>query len=165
MKRERGTITVMTIGFLMLLGLLTVVVVDSSAAFLERQRLNNLADGAALAAADGLDEPGFYTDRRVVLDPAEARRLVGDYLAGEQLRVVDVRSDGDTVQRAPGARARPGSHAARLDVEHDDRRRRDLTTAPRLAGLGSTGDPVGLLEELGELVRLHLWEPYEDELG
>ncbi len=97
MKRERGTITVMTIGFLMLLGLLTVVVVDSSAAFLERQRLNNLADGAALAAADGLDEPGFYTDHRVVLDPAEARRLVGDYLAGEQLRVVDVRSDGDTV--------------------------------------------------------------------
>ncbi len=48
MSRERGTVTVMTIGFLVLLGLLTVVVVNSSAAFLERQRLNNLADGAAL---------------------------------------------------------------------------------------------------------------------
>lgn len=97
MKDERGTVTVMTIGFLFLLGLLTVVVVDSSAAFLERQRLNNLADGAAIAAADGLDEPGFYADRQVVLDPAEARRLVGDYLAGEQVRNVDVRADGDTV--------------------------------------------------------------------
>jgi Flp pilus assembly protein TadG len=97
MKRDRGTVTVMTIGFLMLLGLLTVVVVDSSAAFLERQRLNNLADGAALAAADGLDESGFYADRRVVLDPDEARRLVSDYLAGEDVRVVVVSTDTDTV--------------------------------------------------------------------
>jgi uncharacterized membrane protein len=87
----------MTIGFLMLLALLTVVVVDSSAAFLERQRLNNLADGAALAAADGLDEAGFYADRRVLLDPDEARRLVFDYLAGEDVRAVDVATEADTV--------------------------------------------------------------------
>jgi hypothetical protein len=87
----------MTIGFLMFLALLTAVVVDSSAAFLERQRLNNLADGAALAAADGLDEAGFYADRRVVLDPDEARRLVFDYLAGEDVRTVDVATAGDTV--------------------------------------------------------------------
>lgn len=97
MRREQGTVTIMTIGFLLLLGLLTVVVVDSSAAFLERQRLNNLADGAALAAADGLDEPGFYRDRRVVLDPGEAHRLVRDYLAGEGVDVVDVSAQGDTV--------------------------------------------------------------------
>jgi len=97
MTRERGTVTVMTVGFLLLLGLLTVVVVDSSAAFLERQRLNNLADGAALAAADGLDEAGFYTDQRIVLDQDEAGRMVSDYLAGEQVEVVDVDADGDTV--------------------------------------------------------------------
>lgn len=96
-RDESGTITVVTIGFLLMLGLLTVVVVDASAAFLERQRLNNLADGAALAAADGLDEMGFYADRRVALDPGEANRLVGDYLAGERLRVADVTTDGDTV--------------------------------------------------------------------
>jgi uncharacterized membrane protein len=80
-NREEGTVTVMTIGFLVLVGLLTVVVVNASAAFLERQRLNNLADGAALAAADGLDEAVFYADREVELDAAEARRLVGDYLS------------------------------------------------------------------------------------
>jgi uncharacterized membrane protein len=97
MKAERGTVTVMTIGFLLLLGLLTVVVVDSSSAFLERQRLNNLADGAALAAADGLDEAGFYGDHRVVLDPDEARQLASEYLAGEDLRDVEVSADGDTV--------------------------------------------------------------------
>ena len=97
MTRERGTVTVMTIGFVLLLGLLTVVVVNSSSAFLERQRLNNLADGAALAAADGLDEAGFYTDRRVELDPQEATQLVSDYLSGEEVRVVDVSTDGGTV--------------------------------------------------------------------
>ncbi len=97
MRREDGTVTVMTIGFLVLLGLLTVVVVNASAAFLERQRLNNLADGAALAAADGLDEPGFYADRRIVLDPAEVRRLVGDYLAGQRVRAFRVSTAGDRV--------------------------------------------------------------------
>ena len=97
MTDERGTVTVMTIGFLLLLGLLTVVVVDASSAFLERQKLNHLADGAALSAADGLDEAGFYTAHRVALDPDEARGLVSDYLATEDLRVVDVSADGDTV--------------------------------------------------------------------
>ena len=97
MTNERGTVTVMTIGFLLLLGLLTVVVVDASSAFLERQKLNNLADGAALSAADGLDEPGFYTDHRVELDPGEARSLVSDYLASEGVRVVDVSVSGDRV--------------------------------------------------------------------
>lgn len=96
-RDERGTVTIMTIGFLLLLGLLTVVVVDASAAFLERQRLNNLADGAALAAADGLDEPGFYRDRRVVLDPSEAHQLVHDYLAGEDVDAVEVSAEDDTV--------------------------------------------------------------------
>ncbi len=97
MRREEGTVTVMTIGFLVLIGLLTVVVVNASSAFLERQRLNNLADGAALAAADGLDEAGFYADRDIELDPAEVRRLVGDYLAGEGVRVVREGADGDRV--------------------------------------------------------------------
>lgn len=97
MRKDDGTVTVMTIGFLVLIGLLTVVVVNSSAAFLERQRLNNLADGAALAAADGLDEAGFYADRHIVLDPAEVRRLVSDYLAGERVRVVQVSTEGDSV--------------------------------------------------------------------
>lgn len=94
---EKGTVTVMTIGFLVLLGLLTVVVVDASDAFLERQRLHNLADGAALAAADALDEAGYYADHRIRLDAGDARRLVGDYLSGEAVRVVTVVADADTV--------------------------------------------------------------------
>lgn len=85
----------MTLGFLLLVGLLTVVVVNASSAFLHRLSLNNLADGAALAAADGLDERSFYVDRQVVLSTAEVASLVRDYLAGEDVRVagVEVRDD------------------------------------------------------------------------
>jgi hypothetical protein len=97
MSDERGTVTVMTIGFLVLLGLLTVVVVDASDTFLERQRLHNLADGAALAAADALDEAGYYADHRIRLEASDARRLVGDYLVGEEVRVISVEAEADSV--------------------------------------------------------------------
>jgi Flp pilus assembly protein TadG len=41
-RREDGTITVMTIGFMLFISLLAVVVVNSSAAFLQRQQLDNV---------------------------------------------------------------------------------------------------------------------------
>ena len=94
---ERGNISVMTIGFLVVIGLLTVVVVNASAGFLAKQELANLADGAALAAADGLDEAGFYTDQDVRLDAHAARALVGEYLSGRDVRGVDVRVSDDVV--------------------------------------------------------------------
>lgn len=80
---EKGQITVITVGFLVVLGLLVVVVVNSSAAFLERQRLNALADGAALAAADGLQSDAFYGAGVVLLDPAAARRMAADHVGRE----------------------------------------------------------------------------------
>lgn len=96
--REAGTITVMTIGFLLFLGLLTVVVVNSSAAFLQRQRLDNLADGAARSAADGLSRDVFYREGAVTLDGSQARRLVGDYVGGPGVRIAWVRTLDDRVQ-------------------------------------------------------------------
>lgn len=92
-RPESGQITVMTVGFFVVLGLLVVVVVNASAAFLERQELNNLADGAALAAADGLDRERFYVDGRVELAPQQSRELVAGYLAGEPLSVLSVVAD------------------------------------------------------------------------
>ncbi len=102
MSRERGQITVMTIGFFVFLGLLAVVVINSSAAFLQRQELGNLADGAALAAADGLSEDAFYrngAESGLELDPAEASRLVTRYVAasGEQVGRVAVSASADEV--------------------------------------------------------------------
>lgn len=83
-ERERGQITVMVVGFFMVIGLLAVVVINASAAFLQRQELNNVADGAALAAADGLRRESIYRngiDADAPIDPRLARELVGRYLA------------------------------------------------------------------------------------
>lgn len=98
MRRDDGTITVMTIGFLLFLGLLVVVVVNSSAAFLQRQQLDNLADGAALAAADGLSRDTFYRTGVVELDGSEARDLVGGYVTGAGIRIVRVVAADNQVQ-------------------------------------------------------------------
>jgi hypothetical protein len=99
MKRgEHGTVTVMSIGFLMLLGALTVVVVNASAAFLQRQELDNLADGAALAAADGLDAAAFYERRQVVLNEGDVRALVLDHIADSEAHLTELTVDADRVR-------------------------------------------------------------------
>lgn len=85
-----------------LLGLLADFVINSSADFLQRQELDNLADGAALAAADGLSEEAFYRDGADVslrLDPGEVGRLVARYVAasGGEVSDVSVTTTGDEV--------------------------------------------------------------------
>ena len=95
---ERGSVTVMTLGYLLLVGLLTVVVVDASVAFLHRLNLNNLADGAALAAADGLDDRGFYVARIGVLNADDVTAGVRECLRGEDVRVVAVSVTADRVR-------------------------------------------------------------------
>ncbi|MEG9226483.1 pilus assembly protein TadG-related protein [Aeromicrobium sp. Sec7.5] len=97
-RSDRGQITLVTIGFFAVVGLLAVVVVNASDAFLERQRLNGLADGAVVAAADALDLDAFYTAGVTVIDPDAARARVAEHVAGSTgVRVVAVRLDGDTV--------------------------------------------------------------------
>ena len=95
---ERGSITVMSIGFLLLLGALTVVVVNASAAFLQRQELNNLADGAALAAADGLDAAAFYERRKVALSESDVQSLVTRYISDSSAHLTALEVTGDRVR-------------------------------------------------------------------
>ena len=74
----------MIVGFFVVLVMTVAVVVDASAAYLRRQALSSLADGAALAAANGLQGEHVYTSglgERAVLDPGSARELVASYLA------------------------------------------------------------------------------------
>lgn len=82
-RGERGQVTVMIIGFATILVMAVVVVVDASAAFLQRQALGNLADGAALHGAD-LGSTGVYEnglpDDRLVQQEASVRAAVADYL-------------------------------------------------------------------------------------
>lgn len=54
-REETGNIAVVTIGFLVVIGLLVVVVVNASAVFLEHRKLVNVADSIALEAADAVD--------------------------------------------------------------------------------------------------------------
>jgi hypothetical protein len=80
---DRGQTTVLIIGFVIVIAMTVAVVVDASAAYLRRQALSSLADGAALAAADGLQGEQVYTaglGERAVVDPRAARELVVDYL-------------------------------------------------------------------------------------
>jgi hypothetical protein len=80
---ERGQTTVLIIGFVIVIAMAVAVVVDASAAYLRRQALSSLADGAALAAADGLQGEQVYTaglGERAVVDPGAARELVVEYL-------------------------------------------------------------------------------------
>lgn len=73
------------VGFAAVLAMVIALVVDATAAYLQRQGLDTLADGAALHGADlgatGRDvyEGGVPPDR-LELAAAQARRAVGGYL-------------------------------------------------------------------------------------
>lgn len=103
-KDEQGSVSVLVIGFAFVLALVIAVVVDASAAYLQRQGLDNLADGAALRGADlGATGQDVYAGGvgagSLELTPALARVAVGRYLA-----------DVGAYRRYPGL-----SYAVRVD--------------------------------------------------
>lgn len=82
---EHGQTAVLIIGFTLVIAMMLVVVVDASAAYLRRQALSSLADGSALAAADGIGSEQVYVSglgERATLDPQAAERLVAAHLLG-----------------------------------------------------------------------------------
>lgn len=82
-RPEQGQVSVLIVGFAIILILGVGVVVDASAAYLQRQSLSSLADGAALAAADEVRGDPLYTgglDDRVPIDPDAASQAVLAYL-------------------------------------------------------------------------------------
>jgi hypothetical protein len=132
-RDERGQSAVLIVGLASFLLLAIVVVVDASAAFLQRQGLDTVADGAALAGADAgsrnLDSIyGSGVGSQPRLDQAEtlARAAVEDYLNGTGARsdypglsydvgfdptdnsvVVQVRAPLDLPLTIPGSPERP----------------------------------------------------------
>jgi hypothetical protein len=82
-RDDTGQTSVLIVGFFLVAVLLLAVVVDASAAYLARQRLDAIADGAALAATEGLEGDQVYVgglEERAEIDPGEARRHVAAYL-------------------------------------------------------------------------------------
>lgn len=83
-RGDHGQTSLLIIGFAVVGLLVIVVVVDASAAYLRRQALDSLADGAALAAADGVQSEQIYLGglgERAQLDPAVAHSYAAEYLA------------------------------------------------------------------------------------
>jgi len=87
-RHDDGQILLLTVAFTVLALFLVVLVADLSALHLQRQELQALADGAALDAADALDEASFYArgpeaaEHPVVLSTATVRASVLEYLRG-----------------------------------------------------------------------------------
>lgn len=82
-RRESGQASLLIIGFASVLVLMVAVVVDVSAAHLQRQALNNLAEGAALAGADqgAVGAAPVGSGDRLEVDLVAAQVAVGQYLA------------------------------------------------------------------------------------
>ncbi|MFC4785347.1 pilus assembly protein TadG-related protein [Nocardioides sp. MAHUQ-72] len=85
-RDERGQATLMIIGFAVVLAMVVALVVDASAAYLQRQGLDTIADGAALRGADlGATGEETYTsglpEEDLRLTPAAVRAAVHTYLA------------------------------------------------------------------------------------
>jgi hypothetical protein len=84
---EHGQTTVLIVGLATVLAMAIALVVDASAAYLQRQGLDTLADGAALHGADlgatGEDVyEGGVPEDRLALTAGRVRAAVGDYLRG-----------------------------------------------------------------------------------
>ena len=85
-RDERGSVTPLIIGFAVVLLMTIAVVVDASAAFLRRQDLATLAEGAALQGADlGAEGTEVYTgglgEEPLRLTESTARAAVAAYLS------------------------------------------------------------------------------------
>lgn len=105
---ERGTVTLLIIGLAVVLLMMTAVVTDASAAYLQRQSLDTLADGAALTGADAGasgDEAygsGLAADLHLDADTARAAVLVYLHQVGAFRRYPGLRvqvSVASTAQR------------------------------------------------------------------
>ncbi|NPC97875.1 pilus assembly protein TadG-related protein [Nocardioides sp. zg-DK7169] len=82
---EGGSVSPLIIGFALVLALAVAVVIDATAAYLQRSELSSLADGAALHGADlGATGVDVYTDgvpeERLRVSEATVRASVADYL-------------------------------------------------------------------------------------
>ena len=143
-RGEAGQVTMLIIGLCGVLAMGVAVVTDASAAYLQRQGLDSLADGAALAGADlGAAGDDVYTgglgDDRLAISEAEARAAVAAYL----------RRSGAHA-RYPGltfaVSADPASQSIRVHVTAPLRLPLTVPGGPETASIGATGAAVVALD-------------------
>jgi hypothetical protein len=141
---ERGTGTLIIVGLALVLAMMAAVVTDASAAYLQRQGLDTLADGAALTAADagasGREAYGDGLSSDLHLDGDLARAAVADYLR----RV-------GAFTRFPGLTARVSVDAASqrvlVTVHAPVRLPLHVPGSPDRASIGATGSAEVRVDE------------------
>lgn len=83
-RRDDGTVLLLVVGFGLVLMALVGVVADVSAVLLAKRGVASAADGAAVAAAQQLDEDAFYSGgvgERVPLSSQQVANAVAQYAA------------------------------------------------------------------------------------
>jgi len=115
-SRDHGSVLVLTLGFVVVVMMLVMVVVDASKLFLSRQALASVADGAASAAAQEVDTAAVYLGRTgttLPLSPAGALAAAtasvrqGAAIAGlSDVSVIDVTVTGPQVTVTIAGRVR-----------------------------------------------------------
>jgi hypothetical protein len=100
MEHERGTITFWVLGLCIALMFLGGLSLDLWRAVGDRRRLSDMADSAATAAANGLDEPALRAGI-VHVDPTRARAIaldtLGQYPHASELDAADIQVEGGRV--------------------------------------------------------------------
>lgn len=111
-RDERGTTSVLIVGLAVVLLMLVGVVVDATAAYLHRQGLTSVADGAALAGADAgsRNEAVLYGEGIGQAQRLAQARAVAGAAVREHLRVTGAYAE------YPGLRVGVGFDAARDSV-------------------------------------------------
>lgn len=102
LRDERGQMLPMIIGFGIIVMLLCAVVFDASQAFVYRRGLHAIADGAALAATNGIDKTAIYEGGlgdQVILSRQLAQEQVDRYLAAGNYQSLNCAVTGLTAAR------------------------------------------------------------------
>ena len=87
-RDDSGQLALLVIGFTLVLAVLVSVVVTASRAFLYQRSLASAADGAAIFAANQLDEAAFYASgagEHLPISADGANAAVADYIASNRL--------------------------------------------------------------------------------
>ncbi|MGI8699182.1 MAG: pilus assembly protein TadG-related protein [Mycobacteriales bacterium] len=106
-RGEDGSISLLIVFYTLIAAAMVVVAVDASAFFLAQRGLSSVADGAAVSAAQALDEDAIYAGRagdELPLDAGGVRAAVAGYLTDRELastyptlQVPEASTDGETV--------------------------------------------------------------------
>jgi Flp pilus assembly protein TadG len=112
LRRDDGSILVLSLGFIVICILALAVVVDASTVFLARRALQAQADGAALAGAQAIDLDAYYAEgaaARIRLDATGIRGAVERHVRRDPGagRLTSVALDDDVVIVRMSDRVRP----------------------------------------------------------